>query len=276
MRPEATSGTFTFLFLFLFSIVDWKASIMTFVNRWLPAITETPFVRRTALGLAGLAMAGGTIAGGAHAALAAEPATTTPVAAVAQADHDKHDKRDDDKRDSKRDKRDDRRASKLLDYQYKAQENYYYCAPAATRIALSAQGHTPSQDEVARKLGTTEAGTNSAEDTTRVLNSTGGRDYRTVAIPHATASPQEMDRLQADVVRAIDANRPVVANIKGSAVDLDGRTHSYPGGHYLTIVGYDDQGRKVKIADPANPNTSEYWMSTITLANWAAERGYSA
>ncbi|AVT33998.1 hypothetical protein C6361_36300 [Plantactinospora sp. BC1] len=26
----------------------------------------------------------------------------------------------------------------------------------------------------------------------------------------------------------------------------------------------------------ANPNQSEYWMSTITLANWAAERGYSA
>ncbi|MEN3616232.1 C39 family peptidase [Plantactinospora sp. ZYX-F-223] len=231
---------------------------MTFVSRWLPAITETP-IRKTALGIAGLAVVGGAFAGPAIAM--DTPSTGSPTAASVTADIKDLDKR---------------APSKVLDYQYKAQENFYYCAPAATRIALSAQGHTPSQDDVAKQLGTTEAGTNSAEDTTRVLNKAGGSDYKTVAIPDTTAKPAEMDRLQVDVVKAIDAKRPVVMNIKGTATDVDGTPHSYEGGHYLTVVGYDDHGRKVKIADPANPNQSEYWMSTITLANWAAERGYSA
>ncbi|GAB3965470.1 C39 family peptidase [Plantactinospora veratri] len=231
---------------------------MTFVSRWLPAITETP-MRKTALGIAGLAVVGGAFAGPVIAM--DTPTTGSPTAASVTADIKQIDKR---------------APSKMLDYQYKAQENFYYCAPAATRIALSAQGHTPSQDEVAKRLGTTEAGTNSAEDTTRVLNSAGGRDYQTVAIPDSTAKPEQMDRLQVDIVNAIDAKRPVVMNIKGTATDVDGVPHSYEGGHYLTVVGYDDHGRKVKIADPANPNQSEYWMSTITLANWAAERGYSA
>jgi hypothetical protein len=230
---------------------------MTNVKKWLPAITETP-VRKTALGIAGLAVVGGAFAGPALSMAAPQAAMTPTAAAVSVRELDKG------------------QPSKVLDYQYKAQENFYYCAPAATRIALSAQGQAPAQDDVAKRLGTTEAGTNSAEDTTRVLNSTGGKDYRTVAIPDERAKPEQMDQLQVDVVRAIDAKRPVVANIKGTAVDESGVAHSYEGGHYLTVVGYDDHGRKVKIADPANPNQSEYWMSTITLANWAAERGYSA
>ncbi|WP_203871682.1 C39 family peptidase, partial [Plantactinospora endophytica] len=216
---------------------------MTFVNRWLPAITETP-IRKTALGIAGLAVVGGAFAGPAIALDTPSPGGSATAASVTA------DIRDMDKR----------APSKVLDYQYKAQENFYYCAPAATRIALSAQGHTPPQDDVASQLGTTEAGTNSAEDTTRVLNKAGGKDYRTVAIPDKTAKPEQMDRLQVDVVKAIDAKRPVVVNIKGTATDTDGVAHSYEGGHYLTVVGYDDHGRKVKIADPANPNQSEYWM----------------
>ncbi|ROT26793.1 C39 family peptidase [Micromonospora sp. HM5-17] len=234
---------------------------MTFVTRWLPAITDTP-IRKTALAVAGLAITGGAIAGpvatldtGPGTSLNLDPTAVTQTIKDIESQHP---------------------AAKHLDYQYQPQSTYYYCAPAATRIALSAQGHTPSQDDVATKLGTTEAGTNSAEDTTRVLNDTGDTNYHTVEIPNPTATPTEMDRLQVDVVQAIDAGRPVVANIKGTAVDTDGNPHSYEGGHYLTIVGYDDHGRTVTIADPANPNHSQYQMSTITLANWIAERGYSA
>ena len=232
---------------------------MTFVNRWLPAITEAP-IRRTALGIAGLAVVGGAFAAPAVSVTGPDASSTSTAAAVSV-----------DVRAVERGQ-----SSRVLDYQYKAQENFYYCAPAATRIALSVQGPPPSQDEVAQRLGTTEAGTNSAEDTTRVLNAAGGGVYRTVSVPGETASPAEMDRLQVDVVRAIGAERAVVVNIKGTATDVDGIPHSYEGGHYLTVVGYDDHGRKVKIADPANPDQSVYWMSTVNLANWAAERGYSA
>jgi hypothetical protein len=169
-------------------------------------------------------------------------------------------------------------SSKVTNYAYEAQPNFFYCGPAATRIAATAQGHMPSQDEVAKELGTTENGTNSAEDTTRVLNSLDGKaDYKTVSIPGQQASQDEIDRLKSDVVSAIGADKPVVANIIGTAVDTDGGVHSYEGGHYLTVVGYRDDGQTVKIADPAETNgDGTYWMTTSTLADWIASRGYSA
>jgi hypothetical protein len=271
---------------------------MTAFGRWLPAITQAPVIRRSALTAAGLAFVGGAIAGpavAAQAAPAAGPANQS-VAAVAQAkpadhgDHGKHDdhgkddhgKRDDHGSDTGKDggKHDNKPAApsaKELGIRYEAQPNFYYCGPASTRIALTADGHVLSQDDVAKKLGTTEEGTNSAEDTTRVLNSvTGGNAYKTTSIPDDPATPAQMDRLQADVKNAIDGNRAVVANIKGTATDTDGVSHSYEGGHYLAVVGYRDDGRAVKIADPANPNDSSYWVSTIDMANWMATRGYSS
>ncbi|MEQ4303038.1 C39 family peptidase [Plantactinospora sp. B6F1] len=168
--------------------------------------------------------------------------------------------------------------SKLLDYRFQAQINGWYCGPAATRIALTVRDKQPSQDAVAADLGTTMSGTNSAHDTTRVLNKIIGTDvYRTTAIPGGAATPAQMDQLQADVVRAVTSGHAVVVNIAGSATDLAGGWHSYPGGHYVTVVGYRDDGRTVKIADPAIPGAdSHYWMTTIDLANWVATRGYSS
>ncbi|WP_141725484.1 C39 family peptidase [Micromonospora pallida] len=159
--------------------------------------------------------------------------------------------------------------------EYQAQPNYYYCGPAATRIALSAAGKYLSQDDLAAKLGTDEGGTDSAVDVTRVLNElTGGGRYRTTEIRESAASPEQIERLRADVVDALDAGDPVVANVNGSAVDTDGRLHAFPG-HYVTVVGYRDGGDVVRIADPADA-MGEYWMTTGALANWIAERGYSS
>ncbi|MGA3564348.1 C39 family peptidase [Melissospora conviva] len=168
-------------------------------------------------------------------------------------------------------------AAMTVDYQYQVQNNYYYCGPAATRIALTARGANPSQDAVASKLGTTVFGTNSAHETTRVLNEMAGTDfYQTRSIPGPRATPAQMDQLQADVVHAVTNGYAVVANIAGTLTDVDGGWHSYDGGHYVTIVGYADEGRRVQIADPANAGVSSYWMTTIDMANWIATRGYSA
>lgn len=167
--------------------------------------------------------------------------------------------------------------SKVLDYDYEAQTTFYNCGPAAVRHALSAAGVARSQDALGAQLGTDEMGTDSAEDTTRVLNATvKGDPYRTRMIPGNAATPAQMDRLRADVVAAITDGRGVVVNVAGSATDTDGGWHSFPGGHYIAVVGYQDEGRLVKIADSANPATASYWMSTVALANWAATRGYSA
>jgi hypothetical protein len=169
-------------------------------------------------------------------------------------------------------------ASKMLDYWFQWQPNFYYCGPAATRIALSTRGVYPSQDSVAASLGTTVYGTNSANDVTRVLNVLGNTDfYKSHWIPGVMATQPEIERLTADVVNAVSNGFPVVANIVGSAVDVDGATHAYPGGHYLTVVGYSDGGQTVKIADPADAyGRGSYLMSTQRLAHWIGQRGYSA
>jgi hypothetical protein len=168
-------------------------------------------------------------------------------------------------------------SEKVLGYDFQEQPNFYYCGPAATRNALTARGLKPSQDEVANKLGTTTSGTNSAADTTRVLNSVVGNDfYKTHEIP-GPATPEQMDQLQADVVHAVSNGYAVVSNIDGSTTDTAGAGRSYPGGHYVTIVGYTDDGKSVKIADPAGiGGDGTYWVTTINMANWMAGHGYSA
>lgn len=167
-------------------------------------------------------------------------------------------------------------SAKVLDYTYEAQTAYWNCGPAAVRNALSASGVETTQDAMVAPLGATENGTNSAEDTTRGLNQmVKGNPYRTHMIPGAP-TPAQMDQLQADVVKAVTDGRGVVANIAGDATDTNGGWHSFPGGHYIAVVGYKNDGRTVRIADSADPSLPAYWMTTIDLANWMATRGYSA
>jgi hypothetical protein len=165
-----------------------------------------------------------------------------------------------------------------VSYQFQLQTTYYYCGPAATRIAATARGLQPSQDDVANALGTTVNGTNSAFDVARVLNGmTGTSFYHATSIPGQAATPAQMDQLQAEIVHAVSNGYVVVVNIIGTAWDANAQSHSYDGGHYLTVVGYSDQGRMALIADPADMNgDGTYWMTTINLANWSATRGYAS
>ncbi|WP_428966747.1 C39 family peptidase [Micromonospora fluostatini] len=168
-------------------------------------------------------------------------------------------------------------ASKVLDHEYQAQITYYYCGPAAVRNALTAMGISRSQDDLAGRLGTTQFGTNSAADTTRVLNQlVKGEPYRTRMISGGAATAAQTERLRADVVAAVADDRSPVVNVAGSTTDLSGGWHSFPGGHYVAVVGYRDGGKSVKIADSANPATASYWLTVDALADWIATRGYSA
>jgi len=166
-------------------------------------------------------------------------------------------------------------AKKELSYTYAVQMTGWYCGPAAARIALTTRGLYPSQDELANQLGTTVNGTNSSEDITRVLNAmTKTSFYHTTSIPAKGVTKQQVDQLQADVVRAISQSYAVVTNIVGTGQDVNGNWYSYPGGHYIAVVGYQDNGRQVKIADPANPYSASYWMTASNLADWVGSRGY--
>ncbi|MFJ8579262.1 C39 family peptidase [Micromonospora sp. NPDC093277] len=207
--------------------------------------------RRSMLSVAGLIMSGGVVAGPAVAAHAAPP-DNSAAADKAGAN-----------------------GGPRTGFQYQAQPNFYYCGPASTRIALSAEGKQVSQDELAQKLGTTVNGTDSALDITRVLNEYTDGKYKTTEIRDDAATKDQVERLQTDVKAAVDQGRPVVANIIGTALDIDGMAHSYTG-HYLTVVDYQDDGKTVLIADPASPGEPTYWMNAANLANWIASRGYSS
>jgi hypothetical protein len=169
-------------------------------------------------------------------------------------------------------------AQRDISYQFAWQENFYFCGPAATRIALTARGLFPSQSDVAKRLGTTESGTNSSEDTARALNAfTGTNFYEPHFIRGQSATPPDVEELRSSVVAAVGQGYAVVANIAGSTVDDAGHTHAYPGGHYLTIVGYRDGGATVKVADPADAEgVGSYTMPVAKMADWIAQRGYAA
>ncbi|MFC3500760.1 C39 family peptidase [Micromonospora krabiensis] len=215
---------------------------------------RTDLIRKTVLTAAGIAAAGGGIAGPAIAAHAA-PADTKP----AQVQDRKNNS-----------------SERELNVRYEAQPNFYYCGPAATRNALSVQGKDINVDAMAKEMGTTEAGTNSINDITPVLNKeTGSNVYKSVEISSTKADDKQTDKLRQDIVRTINDGRAVVANIAGTTTDTDGNTHSYEGGHYISVVGYRDGGTEVKIADSADPNTASYWVSIDHLADWIATRGYS-
>ncbi|MEH0937826.1 C39 family peptidase [Micromonospora psammae] len=219
-----------------------------------------PIFRNSMLSVAGLILTGGAIAGPAIAAQAtpAEKAAAAPVVS--------------EKSKGAAPSKDKSRAG----YEYQAQPNFYYCGPTSTGMALSAAaGKTVSLDELAEKLGTTENGTDSAFDITRVLNEYTDGKYKTTELSTDVASKEQIERLRADVKAAVAAGEPIVANVLGNAYDVDGNVRGFPG-HYVTVVEYKDNGNTVKIADPAAPDVQEYWMETAELANWIAGRGYSS
>jgi hypothetical protein len=168
-------------------------------------------------------------------------------------------------------------AQKVAGYLGDLQPNGYYCGPAATRIALSAHGHTPSFADIANDLHTTENGTNSIDDVTRVLNYNLGGGYHSVEIKDKNVTPEQTDLLVRDVVGAVNRGNPVVANIAGTVTDTAGEQHSYEGGHYLTITGYTEQGHLISITDPADRvGSNEYQLPADQMAKWIGSRGYAA
>ncbi|MFI6129314.1 C39 family peptidase [Micromonospora sp. NPDC051141] len=210
----------------------------------------TTLLRKTVLTAAGIAATAGGIAGPAIAAHAAPAEKATVVA-------------------------DRKSGERELDVRYEAQPNFYYCGPAAARNAISVLGKNIDVHAMAKEMGTTEDGTNSINDITPVLNKETGKPYRSVEIKTGKADDKQTDKLRADIVHTVDDGRAVVANIAGTATDTDGTTHSFEGGHYISVVGYQNNGTTVTIADSANPNTASYRISVDNLADWIATRGYS-
>ena len=70
---------------------------------------------------------------------------------------------------------------------------------------------------------------------------------------------------------------PLTRRLAGTTTDDNGERHSYAGGHYLPVIGYSNGGDTALIADSADKVGSPvYTLSTDSLAQWTATRGYSS
>jgi hypothetical protein len=160
------------------------------------------------------------------------------------------------------------------------QNTYYNCGPTATQIALTTWGINVSASTLGQLEGTTTNGTDDISHVTYALNYEVNKYkgyqnwYRSVYITGSTATSTDVATLKQNLITDVyNWNKGFVANVYGSAVDTNGKTHSYSGGHYLAIVGFAYSGDWVRVAD--NADGTEYWMTTARMATWIAEKGYS-
>jgi hypothetical protein len=166
---------------------------------------------------------------------------------------------------------------RTLNIQFQYQQTGYWCAPAATRIALSARISPPSQQQLANELPTTTNGTDWIGQVTRVLNNHLGTGwYETKEMPNDPPTQAQRDLLWRDVVLDIDNNYPIVANIVAPANNHPPGYPNYTIYHYFTVIGYDTSDSTVLIADPAGFGPATYWLTFNQLATLIPPKGYSA
>jgi hypothetical protein len=174
----------------------------------------------------------------------------------------------------------------VLPFTWQGEEETYWDAAAATRIALSTRTSTlPGQAELASYLNTTPAGILGVSVVLGALNhylSTNWFQLKYISDPPTVP---EYNKLKQDVLINIPSGYPMVANV------ISGWRPGpvcYPGGdinHYITIVGYDHGGDEVLVADPGAEGaggsgwstvTQTYWISLQDLAVWIGGAAYTA
>jgi hypothetical protein len=171
-----------------------------------------------------------------------------------------------------------RAAAKTLPFTWYGQERYYWCGPAATKIALSARMSPPSQTTLAASLGTTTNGTDDIANVVATMNrflNTTWYERKPVNDPPTQA---QRDLLKQDLVFDIDRGWAIVANVVSGW-----RPPGYPSGtiyHYVAVVGYSDNGDSALIADPAGAGAGgSSWGNvpkTYTISTWNGLKAYAA
>jgi hypothetical protein len=171
----------------------------------------------------------------------------------------------------------------VLDVVWQGQQTSYWCGPGSTRMALSTRLATPpSQQTLATLMGTTVNGTDHiglVRDALNMYLATQRYESKTMYDPPTQA---QRDGLAQDLVRNVSEGFPLVANV------ISGwRPPGYPGGtiyHYVAVVGYDQGGERVLIADPASDGAAgaswtnvprTYWISLWDLGTWIGGKGYA-
>ncbi len=181
---------------------------------------------------------------------------------------------------------------KVLDFVWQGEVEYYMCGPSAARMALSARlTSLPTQDALGSYMGTDSGGTDDIGLVRGALDHyLGITSYEETDLPTDPPSSAQQAALKKDLVASIDAGYALVANVVSGW-----RPSFYPQTgtiyHYIALVGYDDSGDKVLVADPAatgcgdgacgSPSSGfyntpkSYWIDTSDLGVWITPKGYT-
>jgi hypothetical protein len=176
-------------------------------------------------------------------------------------------------------------AKKVLEVLWQGQQTGYWCGPGSTHMALTTRmsSNAPSQQTLATYLGTTTDGTDDISLVRNALNHYLGTTWYEAKYLPDPPSQAERDLLKQDIVYDLSRGWPLVANVVSGW-----RPPGYPGGtiyHYVAIVGYDQGGDLVLIADPAGDGAGgsswtnvprTYWISVYDLGTWIGGKGYAA
>lgn len=162
------------------------------------------------------------------------------------------------------------------------QETGWYCGPAATQVILNSRNIIVSEDELAKKIGTTFNGTDFVGLIERVLDvRVPEANYTSVDMRADPPTQADKDALWRNIVRSIDGGWGVVMNwvappsnyprgVKGSV------SPRYQGDvvyHYVACMGYDDVERAVWIAD-SGFQPQGYWISFEQCASLIPPKAY--
>jgi hypothetical protein len=176
-------------------------------------------------------------------------------------------------------------SKKALAVVWQGQQTGYWCGPASTRIALSAKlsgSKLPSQQALATKMGTTTNGTDHIGLVRAAMNQVLNTSWYGTHAMYDPPTSAQRNQLKSDLIKNIGAGYAMVGNV------ISGwRPPGYPPGtiyHYIAIVGYDQSGDRVLIADPAGAGAAgtkwvnvpkTYWISTWDLGTWIGGKGYA-
>jgi hypothetical protein len=172
----------------------------------------------------------------------------------------------------------------VLNFTWHGQETHYWCGPGSVHMAIGTRiADPPSETKLADFMGTTTAGT-VRDDAIRALNNwlTPPTPYVSVPVDSPPTQAQR-DLLKQTILDRIGGGYPVIANVHSGW-----RPPFYPSGnigHFVAVVGYDQSGDMVLIADPAADGSGghprwddvpeSYWIATEDLGSWVGSRGYS-
>lgn len=170
----------------------------------------------------------------------------------------------------------------ILTHDYQAQKYGWNCGPTSTRCALSTRNVFVSQDAIIREINAflpksswvDDDGTDYIDLLLPTLRKRSGAGYYSTYIRSGNPPRVDVDRLWNNMRGSLAGGYGCVANIVADPGISPPGYPNYRIWHYIAIVGFDDNGRKLYVADSANfSGINHYWLPVTQLAKLIGNQG---